>query len=107
MLTYKGFVLFIYLAASGLCCSVRALSWWHAGSLLQCMGFSLVAVHRPARAPGSVVAACSLSCPVECGNLVPLRGIQPVSPALEGGFLTAGPPGKSQKVFCFYFFVFF
>ena len=36
----------------------------------------------------SVVAAC--------GILVPRPGIEPASPALEGGFLTTGPPGKSQ-----------
>ena len=29
------------------------------------------------------------------GILVPQPGIEPVSPALEGGFLTAGPPEKS------------
>ena len=28
--------------------------------------------------------------------LVPRPGIKPTSPALEGGFLTPGPPGKSQ-----------
>ena len=32
-----------------------------------------------------------------CGILVPRPGIEPMSPALEGGFLTAGPPGKSPK----------
>ena len=50
------------------------------------------------RAPehtGSVVAACRLSCPTACGILVPRPGIEPASPALEGGFLTTGPPGKS------------
>ena len=30
-----------------------------------------------------------------CGVLVPWPGIEPVSPALQGGFLTTGPPGKS------------
>ena len=44
---------------------------------------------------GSVVVACRLSCPVACGTLVPQPGIEPTSPALEGGFLTTGPPGKS------------
>ena len=45
-------------------------------------GFSLVAVHR-------------LSCPGACGILVPPPEIEPMSPALEGGFLTTGPPGKA------------
>ena len=31
-----------------------------------------------------------------CGILVPRPEIKPVSPALEGGFLTTGPPGKPQ-----------
>ena len=30
-----------------------------------------------------------------CGILVPQPGIEPISPALEGKFLTTGPPGKS------------
>ena len=34
--------------------------------------------------------------PHACGTLVPEPGIEPSRPALEGGFLTTGPPGKSQ-----------
>ena len=30
---------------------------------------------------------------------LPGPGIEPVSPELEGGFLSTAPPGKSQKVF--------
>ena len=51
-----------------------------------------------ARAPectGSVVVARGLSCPVACGILAPRPGVEPASPALEGGFLTTGLPGKS------------
>ena len=44
---------------------------------------------------GSVAAARRLSCPGACGILVPRPGIEPAFPALEGGFLTTGPPGKS------------
>ena len=29
---------------------------------------------------------------------LPRPGIEPVSPALAGGFLTTGPPGKSRKL---------
>ena len=32
---------------------------------------------------------------IACGILVPCPGTEPMSPALEGGFLTTGPPGKS------------
>ena len=35
---------------------------------------------------GSVMAALQLSCPKACGILVTLPGIEPMSPALEGGF---------------------
>ena len=41
------------------------------------------------------VVALGLSCPMVCGVLVPRPGIEPVSPALEGGFLTTGPPRKA------------
>ena len=33
--------------------------------------------------------------PVAYGILVPLRGVEPLSPALKGGFLTTGPPGNA------------
>ena len=46
----------------------------------------------------SLFAVCWLSCPMTCGILVPWLGIEPLSPALEGRFLTTGPPGKSQEV---------
>ena len=36
----------------------------------------------------------------ECGILVPKPGIEPMCPALAGGFLTTGPPGKSSLYFC-------
>ena len=42
---------------------------------------------------------CRLSCLTACGILVPQPGIQPACPALEGGFLTTGPPGKSPGVY--------
>ena len=59
------FLVFIYLASSGLSCSTRGLS-------LGCSDSSVV-VSR-------------LSCSVACGILVPQVGVEPVCP---------GPPGKS------------
>ena len=47
-------------------------------------------------AQASLVVACRLSCLVACGILVPQAGIELMSPALEGIFLTTEPPGKSQ-----------
>ena len=46
---------------------------------------------------GSVVMAPRLSCPAASGILVPRTGMESESSALEGRFLTAGPPGKSPE----------
>ena len=46
----------------------------------------------------SLVMARVLSCSVACGILVPQPGIEPMSPALQGGFLTTGPLGKSPPL---------
>ena len=50
---------------------------------------------------GSVVMTPGLDCPMACGISVPHSGIKPTSPAMEGGFLTTGPPGKSLNHFCY------
>ena len=53
----------------------------------------------------SLVVARGLSCSaVSCGVLVPQPGVKPMSPALQGGFLTSGPPEKSS-FYLFYFIV--
>ena len=58
-----------------------------------------------------LLAVHGLSCSTAYGILVPWPRIEPASPALEGEFLTAGPPGKSpqnyfyREHFCFLFFV--
>ena len=50
----------------------------------------------------SLVAECGLSCLVAHGILLSQPGIKSfMSPELDGGFLTTGPPGKSQ-VFVFF-----
>ena len=41
---------------------------------------------------------CGLSCSTACENLAPQTGIEPESSAKQGGFLTTGPPGKSQSL---------
>ena len=46
-----------------------------------------------------LVVASGLGYRAACGILVPQTGIELASPALEGGFLTPGPPGKSQDSF--------
>ena len=45
----------------------------------------------------SSVVVLELSCPMADGILVRWLGTEPMSPALEGEFLTTGPPGKSQQ----------
>ena len=70
-------------------CGVQlfSLSLWCAGSKVRGL--------RSWGHSGSLLEACGLSCPAACGILVPRPGIEPASPALEGGFFTNGPPGKS------------
>ena len=47
----------------------------------------------------SVVGAQGPSCFEACGILVPWPGIEPTSPALQGGFLITRPPGMSLTFF--------
>ena len=46
----------------------------------------------------TLTAACGHHGSAACGILVPQTGIELMSPALQGGFLTLGPPGKSQEL---------
>ena len=46
---------------------------------------------------GSVVTVQGPSGPTACGILIPRPGIELVSPALAGRFLTTGRPGKSSE----------
>ena len=48
-------------------------------------------------AQASLAGAHGLSYSGACGILVPRPGIKPVSPALQGGFLITGSPGKSPQ----------
>ena len=65
------------------------------GSSLQALG--VLRVSRPPERAGSVVVNGVLSCPAACGILVPQPEMEPMSPALEGRFLTTGPCGKSPS----------
>ena len=71
------------MAASGLCCGT-----WYLHCVIQDLS---VAAHA------SPVSAHGLSC-FACGILVPQPVIERVSPALPGGFLTTGPPGKPLRL---------
>ena len=52
------------------------------------------------RAQAQLVTALGLGWPPACRILIPPPGISPASSALQGGFLTTGPPGKSH-LFCY------
>ena len=67
------------------CCCYGFLFLWFISS---CTGSLL-------QLKGSLIMALRLHSSEACGILVPHPGIQPTSPALEGRFLTTGPPGKS------------
>ena len=97
--TYLGFVFFFWLhwvfvvAYMGFlqlqhvdfsCCGAKASSCVWAS---HCVDFSCGT--QALEHVGSLVA------PKACGILVPKPGIEPMSPAVEGGFLTTGPLGKS------------
>ena len=94
-----GFLFFWlhWVFVAGLRLSLVVMSGGH--SFLQCAGVSLwwllLFQSIGSRHAVSVIAACRLSFPKACGILVPCPGIEPVSPALQGRFLTTGPPGKS------------
>ena len=71
----------------------RIFCWGTRTHQLQCMG--------------SVVVLHWLSCSWACGILVPWLGMEPISPALQGSFLTTRLPGKfPQTVISFGSFVF-
>ena len=46
-----------------------------------------------------VVVVCGLICSAACGTLVPRPGMEALFLALQCGFLTTGPPGKSGRYF--------
>ena len=88
------------MAALGLhCCTWAFSSCGEWGPLFIAVCGLLIAVTSRCRAwaPGtwaSVVVAHELSRPAAHGIL---PGLEPVSPALAGRFLTTAPPGKSLK----------
>ena len=68
-------------------------NWLHL-VLIAARGSSLAVHELSSCGMGLVVAVLWLSCSVVCGILVQPPGIEPASLALQGGFLTTGPPGK-------------
>ena len=107
----------VFVAVRGLSLAVASRGY----SSLHCAGFSLqwllLLQSTGSRRTGSVVVACGLSsCGLpalerrlsSCGSRaqllhsmwdLPRPGIEPVSPALAGRFLTTAPPGKPCSLF--------
>ena len=90
----------MYLVTSGLYCGRRDRHCIKRNLSLCCTDALVGGVQAPG-CSGSVVAVLRLNCSAVCGILVPQPGTEPASPALQGRFLTTGPPGKSLT-FTFY-----
>ena len=86
------------MAALGLSCGTRGLRCGAWASLVAVLGLLSSCGTQALEHTGPVVAVRGLSCPAACAILVPRPGIEPASPALAGGFLTTGPPGKSREL---------
>ena len=85
-------VLRIFIASYGIFCGGAWTPYlWHVGFGAPAHGHSSCGV-RALEHSALVVAVPGLSCSVACEILVPLPGIEPRSPALQGGFLSTGPP---------------
>ena len=90
--------------ARALCCGARAsLQLWRTGYRARGL-CNLQHVGSLVEACGLSIYGGGLSCPMACGILVPRPGIKTASPALESGFFTTGPPGKSPYIVFFFFF---
>ena len=76
---------------------VVALEIFIASSRIFRCGAQTVVVARGLQSvQASIAVTDKFSCCTACGILVPWPGIEPMSPALQGGFLTTGPPGRQM-----------
>ena len=98
-ISFFNWLIYIFLVVLGLCCCVTAFSmcgeWglllWGTGSQFSvCMALGL-------ESPGSAVVTHKPRCSAACGSSRP--GIEPLSPASVGRFLTTGPPGNSKNYY--------
>ena len=101
--------IYLFLAVLGLRFCARAFS------ICGKWGPLFIAVRRPLTIAASLVAEHRLQTRrlSDCGSRaqllrgmwdLPRPGLEPVSPALAGGFLTTAPPGKPYSVFLFRMF---
>ena len=99
---FYSFVIYLFIVATGLLCCTRAFSSHSEQGLLpscgalasHCCGFSCCR----AQAPGCTgFSRCGMKAQLLCRTGkwdLPGPGIEPGFPAMTGGFLTTGPPGK-------------
>ena len=94
---------FVYLAAFGLGCIMQDLLLWFVDSLVVARGLTDCSTQAPEHADFINCGTTGLwfwhegfSCSAACGILVHWLEIEPKSPALQGRFLTTGPPRKSH-----------
>ena len=103
---------FFFLAVLGLCCCSRALSsygkwgplWGYSAQAPHCHGFSSFGAWSLGHTGFSSCSSWALECRlISCGTWtqspgtmwdLPRLGIEPVSLAWQGGFLTTRPPRK-------------
>ena len=116
-----GFFCFLFLAVLGLRCCTRAFSSCSEWGLLFTVVHglliamaSLVVEHRLqahglSSCASSVLerrlSSCGVRAQLLCGMWdLPEPGLEPMCPALAGGFLTTAPPGKCCPLvlYCFY-----
>ena len=88
-----------FLELSGFLSNIKIFIWPCWVLVVACELFLALCGIFPCSARDSLVAVHGLSFSTTCGIFVPQLGIEPVSLALQGGFLTSGPPGKSLKYF--------
>ena len=76
------------------CCGriFRDLSLWHVGFSDAVRGLQSAQAQRLRH---------RLSCPRACGTLLSQPGMEPMAPALAGGFLTPGPRGRCPFILSF------
>ena len=100
-------------AAPGLPCCVRAFSSGVPGLLCSCgvqashcSGFSRCGAWPRGTRTSEVATRWLGSCGARGMWDLPRSGIEPMSPALQGGFLTVGPPGKSRRSLLIIYFIY-
>ena len=98
-LNYLLFSFFVAVLGLRCCASFSLVAASRGYSSLRGEGFTLQWLlflwSTGSRAQALVVAARGLSCCEAYGIFPDQGGMEAVSPALQGGFLTTGPPGKS------------